>query len=179
MGDHLDVALLDIMLSTLVYEAQAAQATGPGPGKTVYRPAKARDEFVIIAAITDRNFRSLVGAMGRPDLLTDERFATMPAREENWETWQDIIADWVRDQDAAQVEKDLLAQGVPCSRFRSVAEALADEHLIQRGTLRRAEDPAGGYDFVGPPFQSATAPYDGRSVPVATLGQHNADVLPG
>lgn len=83
-GDYLDVALLDIMLSTLVYETQAAQAGGAGPGKTVYRPCRAGDEFVIIAAITDRNFVSLIGAMEQPELLADPRFATMSARESNW-----------------------------------------------------------------------------------------------
>lgn len=176
-GDHLDVALLDIMLSTLVYETQAAQAAGPGLGKTVYRPAQAGDEFVIIAAITDRNFRSLVKAMGRPALLSDERFATMPVRERNWEAWQDLIADWVTDQDAEELEKYLLEQGVPCSRFRSVKEALADDHLIARGALRRAEDAAGTFQFVGPPFQSKSAPHPEEPAWVAELGADNATYL--
>jgi CoA:oxalate CoA-transferase len=169
-GDHLDVALMDIMLSTLVYEAQAAQAEGPGPGKTVYRPCRAGDEFVIIAAITDRNFRSLVQAMDRPDLLTDPRFATMPAREQNWEEWQDLIAAWVVDRDTAELERSLLAQGVPCSRFRTVAEALEDEQVVFRGTLRTGQDAAGTFRYVGAPFRSATFPADPAPTVVPELG---------
>jgi CoA:oxalate CoA-transferase len=171
-GDHIDVALMDIMLSTLVYEAQAAQADGPGPGKTVYRPCRAGDEFVIIAAITDRNFRSLVQAMDRSDLLTDPRFATMPAREQNWEEWQDLVADWVEDRDAAELEQYLLGQGVPCSRFRTVAEALEDEQVVARGTLRTGRDSAGTFRYVGAPFQSTSFPADPETRSVPALSAH-------
>lgn len=169
-GDYLDVALLDIMLSTLVYETQAAQAGGAGPGKTVYRPCRAGDEFVIIAAITDRNFVALVNTMEQPELLTDPRFATMSAREENWEDWQDLIAAWAADQDAAELEELLLSRGVPCSRFRTVDQALFDDQVRHRGTLRTAEDRAGTFEFVGAPFQSRTFPPDGQPRAVSDLG---------
>lgn len=169
-GDHLDVALMDIMLSTLVYEAQAAQAEETGPGKTVYRPCRAGDEFVIIAAITDRNFRSLTQAMDRPELLSDPRFATMPDREQNWEEWQDLIAAWVADRDAAELETFLLGQGVPCSRFRTVTEALEDEQVAFRGTLRSGQDSAGTFRYVGAPFRSATFPPSPEPTVVPELG---------
>ena len=175
-GDHLDVALLDTMLSTLVYETQAAQADGPKLGKTVYRPARAGEEFVIIAAITDRNFQTLAEAMNRPELLTDKRFSTMSCREQHWEEWQEIIAAWVSDQDAADVEKYLLARGVPCSRFRTVEEALRDEHLAARGSLQTARDAAGSYQYVGAPFQSRLS-RSSAIVPVAELGADNEAVL--
>ncbi|KAA9166035.1 CoA transferase [Amycolatopsis acidicola] len=176
-GDHLDIALLDIMLSTLVYETQAAQDTGPSLGKTVYRPVPAGDEFLIIAAITDRNFRTLAEAMGRPDLLTDPRFAEMSAREHNWEAWQDVIAGWAADQEAAEAEKYLLDRGVPCARFRTVEDVLDDEQLRARGTLRRAEDAAGTYDYVGLPFQTESFGADRAPALVPALGADNEAVL--
>lgn len=176
-GDHLDVALLDIMLSTLVFETQAAQVEAGGPGKTVYRPCRAGDEFVLIAAITDRNFQALVAAMGRPELLDDPRFADMPSRERNWDEWQDLIADWAKDQEAEKLVASLLDQGVPSSRFRTVAEALADEQVLARGTLRTAADTAGTFRFVGPPFLSSAFPHDGSAVQVAALGEHNDELV--
>ncbi|MEV0057522.1 CoA transferase [Saccharopolyspora shandongensis] len=172
-GDRVDVALLDIMLSTLVYETQAEQSTGPGPGKTVYRPMRAGDEFVIIASITDRNHRALVEAMQRPELLTDERFAEMPARERNWETWLDIVGTWVADQNAAELEKYLLDKGVPCARFRTVADVLDDEHLADRGTLRRAADAAGSYRYLGLPFLSQLFGRESEPARVPALGADN------
>ncbi|QTJ67343.1 CoA transferase [Rhodococcus sp. ZPP] len=178
-GDHVDVALLDTMLSTLVYETQAAQADGPKPGKTVYRPARAGEEFVIIAAITDRNFQALAEAMNRPELLADHRFSTMASREQHWEEWQDIIAGWVRGQNAVEVEKYLLARGVPCSRFRTIDEALRDEHLVARGSLRTARDAAGSFQYLGAPFQSHNVAKPDDVVAVAELGADNDTVLEG
>ena len=177
-GDHLDVALLDTMLSTLVYETQAAQADGSGAGKTVYRPARVGDEFVVIAAITDRNFRALIGAMDRPDLLHDQRFADMSGRERHWEEWQDLVAAWAADQDIDELERLLFDRGVPCSRFRSVKEALEDEQLQSRGTLRTAEDTAGRFRYIGPPFRSSVYPPSNKPAPVPALGQHEAPVFP-
>ncbi|PXY21564.1 CaiB/BaiF CoA transferase family protein [Prauserella flavalba] len=176
-GDHLDVALLDIMLSILVYELQAAQHSGPALGKTVYRPVRAGREFVIIAAITDRNFRTLAGAMGREDLLANPRFADMSSRERNWEEWQDLIAAWAENQDAAELERYLLDKGVPCARFRTVADVLADDHLRTRGTLRRAEDAAGGYEYVGLPFQAGLFGGGAAPTPVPGLGEDNHTVF--
>lgn len=176
-GDHLDVALLDLMLSTLVYETQAAQDPGPSLGKTVYRPVAAGDEFLIIAAITDRNFRTLAAAMGRPDLLADPRFAEMSAREHNWERWLDVLAGWAADKDAAEVEKYLLDKGVPCARFRTVEDVLGDEQLRARGTLRRAQDAAGTYDYVGLPFQAESFGRDTAPALVPALGGDNEAVF--
>lgn len=176
-GDYLDVALLDIMLSTLVYETQAAQADGKGPAKTVYRPCRAGEEFVIIAAITDRNFRTLVDVMGRPELLTDPRFASMSAREEHWEEWLEEIADYARDKDAQELEELLLSEGVPCSRFRTVDQAIFDDQVQHRGTLRTAEDTAGTFEFVGAPFQSHSFPAGDEPRPVSDLDADAAEAF--
>ena len=176
-GDYIDVALLDLMLSLLVYETQATQVPDPGPAKTVYRPCRAGDEYVIIAAITDRNFVSLATAMGRSDLLEDPRFSTMSAREANWEEWQGVISAWALDKDAAQLEDQLLSQGVPCSRFRTVEQALADEQVQHRGTLWAAQDHAGRFDYVGLPFQSRAFPHGPEPRPVSDLDADSAEVF--
>ena len=47
-GDHIDLSLMDAMLSLLVYECQEAQFPADRR-RPLYRPTKARDGFVLIA----------------------------------------------------------------------------------------------------------------------------------
>lgn len=169
-GSYVDVALMDIMLSTLVYETQAAQAADPGPAKTVYRPMPVGDEYMVIAVITDRNFRNLVEVLDSPSLATDSRFATMSGREHHWEDFLGVIADWVKDKDPKALEQLLLSHGIPCARFRTVAEALRDEQVVARGTMWQGIDSAGSFDYVGPPFQIPGMAPTG-AVPVPALGE--------
>lgn len=154
VGEHVDVSMYEIMLSTMVYEAQAAQYPAEALGKTVYRPFRAGDEFVLISAVTDRNVRALMVAMGDPALLEEPRFTDMTLREQHWEEWQARVEEWTRDQDADALEKLLLANGVPCARYRSIEEALRDPQLEVRHALREAVDDAGSYLFIGPPWTS-------------------------
>lgn len=170
VGDHVDVSMYEIMLSTMVYEAQAAQYPAEALGKTVYRPFRAGDEFILISAVTDRNVRALMEAMGDPALLGEERFTDMTLREQNWEEWQTRVEDWTRYQDADTLEKLLLASGVPCARYRSIEEALRDPQLEVRHTLREATDEAGSYLFVGPPWTSSQWGPPTAPTPVPPLG---------
>lgn len=174
VGEHLDVSMYEIMLSLMVYETQAAQFPSESIGKTVYRPFRAGEEFILISAVTDRNVRALMEVMGDPALLAEPRYTDMTLREQHWEEWQGRVADWVRDQDAAEVEELLLANGVPCARYRSVDEALRDPQLEVRRSLRTAADGEGEYFFVGPPWTSTSFPPPSSAVPVAPFLQPRA-----
>ncbi|ASR39189.1 hypothetical protein BAY61_11525 [Prauserella marina] len=176
-GDHVDVSLYDIMLSTLVYETQAVQEPERSPGKTVYRPCAVGGEYLLIAAITDRNFRALVAVMDRPDLLTDSRFATMTERELHWEEWLDEVAAWAEDKNVDRLERTLLDNGIPCARYRDVAEALADPQVRFRGSLRTAVDDGGTFSYLGPPWTHGAWRQGTPETPVARLGADNAEVL--
>ena len=54
------------------------------------------DMWIVIAANADNVFRRLCGAIGRPELADDARFATHLARGDNQEEIEGIIADWAR-----------------------------------------------------------------------------------
>jgi crotonobetainyl-CoA:carnitine CoA-transferase CaiB-like acyl-CoA transferase len=45
--------------------------------------------------------------------------------------------------------------GVPCSRYLTVAEAMADPQLAARGSLAKVKDGAGTFLVPNPPFQFA------------------------
>lgn len=175
-GGYFDLSLLEAMLSLLPFETQNAQRPDP-TAKTVYRPVRAGDGFVIIAPISERTFAALGTAMGFPGLIEDPRFATIPERERNWETLWEIVERWSAPLDAETVLARLTDAGCPCGRYRTVGEVLADPFLRERGTLRRAEDASGEFLVAASPIMSPEWPQASAPAQVPDLGADTAEVL--
>jgi CoA:oxalate CoA-transferase len=81
-GQHVDVTLMESILSMMVYEMQEAQF--PGAPKPTYEPLAAKDGFVIVVSATDKTFENLCTAIGRENWLTDPTMASSATRRANW-----------------------------------------------------------------------------------------------
>ena len=174
-GQYIDVALLDGMLNLLVAECQEWQAPTPTPSR-VYPPLQARDGFIVIAPTSQKNFEALTRVIGREDWLTDPRFISTVTRERNWAELMALIEDWTRLHTSADAEQQLMAAGVPCTRYLSVQQALTSEQLRARGATSTVRDAVGEYLVPHAPFQLPglqAAPR--RDVPA--LGAHSDSVL--
>jgi crotonobetainyl-CoA:carnitine CoA-transferase CaiB-like acyl-CoA transferase len=154
-GRHIDVALLDGVLSMMTYEVQNAQFPA-GYDRKGYPPAKTADGWIMIAALSDLHVRRLLQAIGRPGLSADPRFATTVARWAHTAQLQAIVEDWTRVRTSAQCEEILNRAGVASSRYFTVSEVLAGEQVRHRGTMMPAEDGTGSFSVVGTPFQMVT-----------------------
>lgn len=176
-GQYIDVALLDGMLNILVGECQEWQAPSPSNNR-VYPPLQASDGFIVIAPTSQKNFEGLVRVIGREDWLADPRFITTVSREKNWAEMMKLIEIWTRQHASAECEKQLVAMGVPCTRYQSVQEAMNSPQLRARGALTPVEDAVGEYMVPNAPFQMPglhAAPR--REVP--GLGAHSESILTG
>jgi crotonobetainyl-CoA:carnitine CoA-transferase CaiB-like acyl-CoA transferase len=174
-GQLIDVSMLEGMLGMLVFEVQEAQFPGDFR-RPLHAPLRAADGFVIIAPISPRNFEQLCVATGHPEWQTDERFRTTAARNANWKLLLAATEQWTQDKPAAEVERIMSAHGVPCSRYRTVAEVLTDPQLAARGSLSEISDGAGPFRVVNPPFRMSESAVSAANS-VATLGQHGAEIL--
>ncbi|MDP3139420.1 MAG: CoA transferase, partial [Burkholderiaceae bacterium] len=152
VGQYIDVSLLDGMLNILVAECQEWQAPTPARAR-VYPPLQASDGFIVIAPTSQKNFEGLVKVIRHEEWLKDPRFVSTVAREKNWGELMSLIEDWTRQHTSADCEKQLVAMGVPCTRYQTVAQAMSSEQIVARGSLTRIEDPAGAYLVPGAPFQ--------------------------
>jgi formyl-CoA transferase len=133
-------------------------------------------EFMCIVAAGDALFPRLMRAIGREDLLADERFVSLEKRAENGDAINRIVGDWVRQHTAAEVEKILLAAQVPVTRAYSIADIFADPHYRERDDIVTVEDPTIGalrMQGIYPRF-SETPGRVRRGAP--KLGEHNDEV---
>ena len=151
-GQMVDATLMESMANLLVYEFQEAQFPVEGR-RPVYKPSRAADGYIIIAAVNDNNFASLFKAMGREDWLTDPRYATNDARQKNWDELFREIEAWTGQRTTEDCEATLTQAGVPCSAYRSVAELIANPHFIARGSFQSVADSAGDLLVPNLPFR--------------------------
>jgi CoA:oxalate CoA-transferase len=115
--------------------------------------------------------------MQRPDLKTDARFAAGPARVAHWTELMTIIEQWTEQRTGVAIESVMDANSVPCSRFLTVADAMKDPQLSERGSLSRIEDGAGEFLVPNAPFQFAMPTAAGPAV--SRLGADSREVLSG
>lgn len=174
-GQYVDVSLMDSVLGMLIYEMQAAQFPPERP-RQVYEPVRSADGYVMVAAVTGKNLEVLFDVIGHPEGKTDPRFATVATKEANWPALLALIEGWTSQRPGAECEAELMRAGVPCSRYRTVAEAMDDPQVAVRGFL--AELGAGDDCFVVPnaPFKLSATPTAARNL-LPSLGEHTEEVL--
>lgn len=173
-GQMVDVALIDTMLSMLVFEMQAAQFPVSEP-RMFYSPLRTIDGYIVIMPITQGNFEGLAEATGHRQWREDTRFAEFSTRQKNWAELMAELEAWTREHTSAQCEQ-MIGDACPCSSYRSVAEAMHSAQSQHRGVLAEVDDGAG-------PFQVSNCPVlfsesEAQAKPwVANLGEHTQDVL--
>jgi len=174
LGQNIDLSLLDCVLGSLIYEVQAAQFPSDKP-RQVYQPVRARDGYVMVAAVTPKNMETLFDIVGFAQGKTDPRFSTVAAKEENWAALLGIIEQWTILRPAAECESTFMAAGVPCSRYRTVGEAINEPHIVERRLLEKMgeQDP---FCVVNQAYKLSRSRLVARQR-VPALGEHTDEVL--
>lgn len=117
-------------------------------------------------------------AMGRPELLEDDRFATKEARLAHRDDVYAVLEEWVAALPSAAALEDALGEArLPVGRVQSVAEAAADDWAVAREAVCAVDDRAGGtvpVPRIGVRFSGMDGGPRGSA---AWRGEHNAEVL--
>jgi crotonobetainyl-CoA:carnitine CoA-transferase CaiB-like acyl-CoA transferase len=148
------------------------------PFTAPYDVFAARDGHLVIATASNKLFRRLCQAIGRPELASDERYRSHRGRARLRGEINQIVADWVRERTTADVLAALGPQGadVPCAAVQRPDELLEDPQLLARGMLERHPHPTlGEVVFHGNPLRFSGAEPRERALAPA-LGEHNREV---
>ncbi|WCT73777.1 CoA transferase [Sphingomonas naphthae] len=173
-GQFIDLSMMEAMTGMLVFETQQAQF--PAPRRPIYTPLKTSDGFIMVAPTSPRNFEQLADAVGHPEWRDDPRFRTNADRNANWATLLALAEEWTIERPALEAERILSQHGVPCARYREVAELLDDPQMAARGAFATISDAAGEYRVTNPPFRMSASRTEARDL-VAGLGEHGGEVL--
>jgi crotonobetainyl-CoA:carnitine CoA-transferase CaiB-like acyl-CoA transferase len=174
-GDYIDLAMMDGVLSMPTYEFQEAQFPQPRKVNT-FQPTRAKDGFIMIAAVKPNNFAALWKAIGHPEYAGDPRFGTAKGRVENWAAMMSMLDDWASNKTAAECEAILTEGDVPCARYCTMRETLQQPHLAEHGSYEVIDDGAGPLKVPNPAFKLRNSNVKARNY-VPALGADSAAVL--
>ena len=135
--------------------------------------------YVCIVGAAQVNFARLCQAMDRPDLVDDERFVNPAARAANNGEINAIVAAWVAQRDADEVERRCVEHDVIVGTAYDAADLSTDEHVGARGDILAVDDPVIGAVRQQAPFPRIAGQPPETPVGAPLLGEHTDEVLTG
>ena len=184
-GQFIDVAMLDstfsclenAVINTCIFNKNPERVGNSHPTSGPFQTFQTSDGEIIITCSRDSAFYSLCRAMGRPDMIQDERFAKAEARRLNKELLEDEITRFTSTRTLDECEETLNQFGVPNGRINTLTMICKDPQIAARDMIVKVEHPvAGTYQMAGSPlkFSSLT---EAHYEPAPTLGQHTREIL--
>ena len=175
-GQHIDVSMLESMLSLTLNELQWSQFPVKQTTRPMFGPVATGDGYVMLAIASEKTFQNLIKVIGHPEWIADPRFTKYSERRDNWADLMDGVETWSRTLTTEKCLAELNGHGVPCSAYRTVAEALRDPQIAHRGALSEVSDGGGTFKVLNLPFRmSGTTVAAGKRI--ATLGEHTVTYL--
>ncbi|AFO51357.1 CaiB/BaiF CoA transferase family protein [Pseudomonas putida] len=185
VGQHIDMALLDVQVATLCNQSQNYLASGKPPGRygnahaniVPYQVFRASDQDFIIACGNDSQFVALCEAIGLPHLPEDPRFTRNADRVANREVIIGILSRHFLEGRAEDWISRVHPRGVPIGAINSIAQALDEPQVKARNMLVTIPHPLQP-DFVtvGSPIKLSGTPVEYLR-PAPMLGEHTDEVL--
>ncbi|OYW17014.1 MAG: CoA transferase, partial [Burkholderiales bacterium 12-64-5] len=185
LGQHVDMALLDTQVAMTANMSMNYLATGKAPVRSgnahsnivPYQTFAAADGHIILAVGNDSQFIKLCAVGGRPELATDARFSTNPARVKHRDVLVPLLEQMFAKQPMAFWSEQLEGVGVPCGAINNLQQVYDDPQVQARGMRIELPHPtAGTVPLVGSPIKLSRTPVEYRTAP-PMLGEHTGEVL--
>ncbi|HTS53952.1 MAG TPA: CaiB/BaiF CoA-transferase family protein [Burkholderiales bacterium] len=186
-GQHIDLALLDVQVASMINIAQAYLSAGivarrngnVHPSVVPSQVFECADGQLMLAAGNDSQFAKLCDAVGRPEIARDARCATNDARVRNRELVISTLETLMRNRPVAYWTEKLAAAGVPCGPINDISAVFADPQVRHRGMRVEVVHPVvGALALVGNPLRLSETAVEYR-LPPPLLGEHTDEVLAG
>ncbi|HLX81605.1 MAG TPA: CoA transferase [Burkholderiales bacterium] len=184
-GQRVDVPMFESLLQTVMGEHMGGYTYLPQSGQPGYarmlakerRPYETTDGYVCVLVYNDKQWRAFFELIGRPELLSDPKFATQEARSRDFEGAYAMIAAEMKKRSTAEWIAAMEAADIPVQRMNSLADIIDDPHLAATGYFRTVEHPTEGSirSMAVPSEWSESAPEYRRHAP--RLGEHTREVL--
>ncbi len=115
-----------------------------GMAESPYNVYPATDGFIAIVAASDEQWNRLLNVIGRAELVSDERYATLGARVQRMDEVDAIVSAYTSPRTKNDAFQVLVGAGVTCAPVRDLDEVVNDEHMLGRQALEWVEHPLYG-----------------------------------
>jgi crotonobetainyl-CoA:carnitine CoA-transferase CaiB-like acyl-CoA transferase len=182
-GDHIQVAMLDTMISCLwpegmmQYTVVGAEAAAADPNDRPDLVFKTSDSYITCGTISDSEWQGFCRATGDPELAKDERFATPEGRSVNATARINKMQEYIARHTAAEWLERLDAADVPCAPILRRSQIIHNEQVVARSLIAEIDQPMVGKVRQPKPaarFELNEAVIGG---PAPRIGEHSRQVL--
>ena len=186
-GQVVDIALVDSVIASLEQAWQRYFTSGKIPVRhgnsydaiAPYDSYRAKDGYLVIGCGNQKLFEVLcLRILNRPELITDERFATMPLRVENQMALKKVIEEWMQDMTVDEAVKQVLDVGIPAGPIMSLDMISNDVHFTEaRQMFEEIDYPGvGTIKLNNSPIKLSESKAKIRGLS-PRLGEHNKEIL--
>lgn len=184
-GLHIDISLLDNLVSLLGYYAGKYFTTGEiaapvgshHPFIVPYGTYEAADGYLVLAVYTEDFWDKFVKAMGKEEWATDKRFETNELRVENREILINKIQNELGKKKVNEWAEVFDEHDIPHAPVLNIKDALNHPQIKNRNLVKNIKHPSyGEFSHVGTPIHYCNAPLDNNAAP-PTLGENTEEVL--
>ena len=181
-GESIDISMLDCVLAandSTLEKYIFSEGQLDTVGAAFRPPLRVKDGH--IAAALAMQFERVVEAIGRPDLLKEERFKIIEERykEENFDEYFQMVKEWARNKTIKEVSEVFEKYDIPYGKVNTIEEVVNSPVVNYRDMLVCMELPDDGPTLVvNTPFKVGRDTC-GPQGPPPRLGEHNHEILNG
>jgi len=185
-GQHIDIGMLDVMVSFTTIMGMNYLATGTNPPRlgnahpniVPYQAFETSDGAIILAVGNDGQFQRFCKVAGCEDLPTNPDYATNGARLKNRDQLVPIIREIVKQKPMDFWLKELEENSVSCGPIYQLDQVFSNEHVLARNMKIEMEQPVTGahVPLINSPIKMSGTPVSARMAP-PTIGEHTDTVL--
>ncbi len=184
-GQAIEIPMFENMAAFVLSEHMYQKTYDPPRGETgdprlldpQAKPLATKDGFICVSANTQAQAFALFDAIGRPELKTDPRFSTIPARFRNVGEYFRIRAEALKEKTTAEWLEIFDGCDVPAMPYHTLESLMEDPHLKEVGFFQTVEHPTEGriVNMALPSKLSGGARRDFSPAP--KIGQHSVAIL--
>jgi formyl-CoA transferase len=188
-GQYIDVSLVDSVVASLEQAWQRFFVSGKLPVRhgnsydaiAPYDSYAAKDGWLVIGCGNQKLFEILCKELlKKPELISDERFATVPLRVENNKVFKVFMEEWLADKSVDEAVEAVLDVGIPAGPIFDLKQIAENEHIAKaRKMFVTVVHPViGEIKLNGNPVK-LSGTKAGIEMASPTLGQHNEEIFSG
>ncbi len=151
-GQQVQVPMFECMVSFLMNEHMQGRMFEPPQGTAGYqrlltphrRPYPTADGYICVMPYNNRQWQRFFTLVGRPELVTDERFAQQAARSKHIDALYAIVAESMKARSTAAWRTLLEEADIPSGPMNTPEDLFHDPHLQAVGMFPEIQHPTEG-----------------------------------
>jgi crotonobetainyl-CoA:carnitine CoA-transferase CaiB-like acyl-CoA transferase len=186
LGQHIDLALLDVQVATLANQAANYLMSGRVPrrfgnaheGIVPYQAFATSEGQIVVAVANNSQFIRFAATIGMPELAANPEFQTNAKRVQNRKKLLLVITERLRQRTSREWLMEFERAQIPAGPINSLEAVFADPQITARNLL--LEFPQNGTSnpvrVVGSPIRFLRTPVR-HEKPPPKLGEHTEEIL--